>query len=179
MHSPHNEPSLFSINVKWIFAWNWAKQSSRQGWVLHREHRKLSLAFSHCLCGCWCKGINLWPYQILAWMIVVRLFEQHRSWSVQPFYLQNHQWWKVLKTLTGWEECSRLVFSSLRPVLKELGTTKFLLQSQLYLLNQRVDLTQDRHHCAPSLDLDLADCFHPILHHFYHLHQPFLHLQTP
>ena len=72
---------------------------------------------------------------------------------------------KSLKNLTGEEECSRLVFSSLRPVLEELGTTKILLQSQLYLLNQRVDLTQDRRHCAPSLDL--ADPFHPILHHFH------------
>ena len=80
---------------------------------------------------------------------------------------------KSLKNSTGGEECSRLVFSSLRLVLKELGTTKILLQSQLYLLNQRVDLTQDRRHCAPSLDLDLADCFYPSLHH------PFLHLQTP
>ena len=81
---------------------------------------------------------------------------------------------KSFKNSTGGEECRRLVFSSLRPVLKELGTTKILLQSQLYLLNQRVDLTQARRHCAPSLDLDPADCFHPILHHFHRLHQPFL-----
>ena len=61
------------------------------------NNQKLSLAFSHCLCGCWCQGTNLWPYQILAWMTVVCLFEQHRSWYVQPFQLQNQQLWKVLK----------------------------------------------------------------------------------
>ena len=86
---------------------------------------------------------------------------------------------KSLKNSTGGEECIRLVFSSLRPVLKDLGTTEILLQSQLYLLNQRVDLIQDRRHCALSLNLDLADCFHPILHHFHHLYHLFLHLQTP
>ena len=48
--------------------------------------QQLSLAFSHCLCGCWCKGINLWPHQILAWMIVVHLFKQYRSWSAQQFF---------------------------------------------------------------------------------------------
>ena len=37
------------------------------------------------------------------------------------------------------EECSRLVFTSLGPVLEELGTTEIPLQSQLYPLNQRVD----------------------------------------
>ena len=79
---------------------------------------------------------------------------------------------KSFKNSAVGEECSRLVFSSLRPVLKELGTIKFLLQSQLCLLNQRVDLAQDRRHCAPSLDLYLADCFHPILHHFHHLQTP-------
>ena len=72
----------------------------------------------------------------------------------------------------------RLVFSSLRPVLEELDITEILLQSQLYPLNQRVDLTQDRCHCAPSLDLDLANRFHPILHHFHRLYHLFLHLQT-
>ena len=36
------------------------------------------------------------------------------------------------------------------------------------------DSSQDRRHCAPTLDLD--DRFHPILHHFYHLNQLFLHL---
>ena len=83
---------------------------------------------------------------------------------------------KSLKNLTGGEECSRLVFSSLGPVLEELGTTEILLQSQLYPLNQRVHLTQDRRHCATSLDL--ADLFHPILHHFHHLYHLLLHLQT-
>ena len=55
-------------------------------------------------------------------------------------------------------------------------TTEILLQSQFYPLNQRVDLTQDRRHCAPSLDLDLADRFHPTLHHFHPLYH-LLHLQ--
>ena len=78
---------------------------------------------------------------------------------------------------TGGEECStnRLVFSSLALVLEELGTTEVLLQMQPYPLNQRVDLTQDSH-CALSLDLDLTDCFHPILHHFHHLYHILLHL---
>ena len=77
---------------------------------------------------------------------------------------------KSLKNSTGGEERStnRLVSSNLRRVLKELETTEILLQSQLYPLYQKVNLTQDRH-CAPRLDLNLADRFHPILHHFYHL----------
>ena len=77
---------------------------------------------------------------------------------------------KSLKNSTGGEECStnKLVFSNLRPVLEVLGTTEILLQSQPLPLNQRVDLTQDRH-CAPSLNLDLAVLFDPILHHFHHL----------
>ena len=88
---------------------------------------------------------------------------------------------KSLKNSTGGEECCGLVFSNLRPVLKELETSEIVLQSQLYLLNQRVDLTQDHRHCALSLDLDLdlANRFHPILHHFHHLYHLFLHLQTP
>ena len=68
---------------------------------------------------------------------------------------------KSLKNSTGGEQCSRLVFSSLEPALEEFGTTEILLQSQLYPLNQRVEPTQDRHHCAPSLDLDHR--FDPIL----------------
>ena len=86
---------------------------------------------------------------------------------------------KSLKYSTGGEECrsSRLLFSSLEPALEELGTTEILRQSQLYPLNQRVDLTQDSRHCSQSLDLDLAECFHPILHHFNHLYQLPLQLQ--
>ena len=77
---------------------------------------------------------------------------------------------KSLKNSTGGEERStnKLVFSSLGRTLEELGTTKIFLQSQPLPLNQRVDLTQD-HHFAPSLDLDLAVLFDPILHHFHHL----------
>ena len=68
---------------------------------------------------------------------------------------------KSLKNSTGGEECSRLVFSSLEPVLEELGTTEILLQSQLYLLNQRVDPTQDCRYYAPRLDLaDLSIQFY-------------------
>ena len=78
---------------------------------------------------------------------------------------------KSLKNSTGGEECNRLVFSSLGPFfLKELEITENPLKSRLYPQNRRVDLTQDRRHCAPSLDLDLADRFHPILHHFHHLY---------
>ena len=80
---------------------------------------------------------------------------------------------KSLKNSTGGEECGRLVFSSLGPVfffLLRIGD----LQSRPYPLNRSVDLIQDRRHCTPSLDLDLADRFHLILHHLYHL----LHLQT-
>ena len=85
---------------------------------------------------------------------------------------------KSLKNSSGGEECStdRLVFSNLGHVLEELGTNEILLQSQPYPLNQTVDLTQDRH-CASNLDLDLADRFHPILHHFYHLYHLLLHLR--
>ena len=80
---------------------------------------------------------------------------------------------KSLNNLTGGRECSRLVLSSLVPVLEELGTTEIPLQTQLYPLNRRVDyLTQDRRHCAPSLDLDL------IPHHFHHLYHLLLDLQT-
>ena len=80
---------------------------------------------------------------------------------------------KSLNNLTGGRECSRLVLSSLVPVLEELGTTEIPLQTQLYPLNRRVDyLTQDRRHCAPSLDLDL------IPHHFHHLYHLLLNLQT-
>ena len=80
---------------------------------------------------------------------------------------------KSLNNSTGGGECSRLVFSSLGPVLEELGTTEIPLQSQLYPLNQRVDyLTQDCRRCAPSLDLD------PVPHHFHHLYHLLLHLQT-
>ena len=61
---------------------------------------------------------------------------------------------KNLKNPTDVEECSRLVFSSLWLILEELATTDILLQSQLYPLNERVDLTQDRRRCALSLDLD-------------------------
>ena len=60
---------------------------------------------------------------------------------------------KSLNNVTGGRECSRLVLSSLVPVLEELGTTEIPLQTKLYPLNRRVDyLTQDRRHCAPSLD---------------------------
>ena len=83
---------------------------------------------------------------------------------------------KSLKNPTGGEERVRLVFSSSEPVLEKLGNTKIPLQSQLYPLNQRVDLTQDSRHCAQSLDL--ANRFHPTLHHFHHLHHLLLHLQT-
>ena len=85
---------------------------------------------------------------------------------------------KSFKNSTAGKECSRLVLSSLGPVLVELGTTEIPQQSQLYPLNRRVDLTQDRRHCAQSLDLDLAERFHPILHHFNHLYPLLLHLQT-
>ena len=82
---------------------------------------------------------------------------------------------KSLKNSIGGGECSRLVFSSLGAVLEELGTTEIPLQNQLYPLNRRLDyLTQDRHNCAPSLDLDLD----PIPHHFHHLYHLLLHLQT-
>ena len=86
---------------------------------------------------------------------------------------------KSLKNSTEEEECStnRLVFSSLGSVVEELGTTEILLQSQLYPLYQRVDLTQDRH-CAQSLDLDLAGRFHSLLHHYHNLYHHLLHLQT-
>ena len=82
-----------------------------------------------------------------------------------------------LKNSTGREECSRLVFSSLGSVLEELGITEIPLQSQVYPLKRRIDLTQHRCHCAPSLDLDVADHFNQILHHF-HLLYHLLHLQT-
>ena len=86
---------------------------------------------------------------------------------------------KSLKNSTGGHEWSRLVFSSLGPVLEEVGTPEIPLQSQLYPLNRRVDLTKDRRHCAQSLDLDLADPFHPTLHHFHNLCHFHLHLKTP
>ena len=41
---------------------------------------------------------------------------------------------------------------------------------------RRCDSSRDRRHCAPTLDLDLDDRFHPILHHFHPLNQLFLHL---
>ena len=93
--------------------------------------QKLSLDFSHCLCGCWYKGINLWPHQILAWTIVVCFFEQHRSWVCSAILVSKSSVMKSLKNSTGREECStnRLVFSNLRPVMEELGTTEILLQS--------------------------------------------------
>ena len=66
---------------------------------------------------------------------------------------------KSLNNSIGGGKCSRLVFSSLGPVLEELGTTEIPLQSQLYPLNLRLDyLTQDCRHChdcAPSLDLEI------------------------
>ena len=45
--------------------------------------------------------------------------------------------------------------------------TEIPLQSQLFPLNRRVDLAKDRRHCAPRLDL--ADRFHPVLHHFHYI----------
>ena len=39
---------------------------------------------------------------------------------------------------------------------------------------RRCNSSQDCRHCASTLDLD--DRFHPILHHFHHLNQPFLYL---
>ena len=47
---------------------------------------------------------------------------------------------KSLKNSTDGKECSKLVFSSLGPVLEELGITEIPLQSQLYPLNWRTDL---------------------------------------
>ena len=121
-----------------------------------------------------CKGINLWPHQILAW--------SEWSWcaslnSIEVGLLSHFSnkiiIIKSLNNLTGGRERSRLVLSSLVPVLEELGTTEIPLQTQLYPLNRRVDyLTQDRRHCAPSLDLDLVP------HHFHHLYHLFLDLQT-
>ena len=71
---------------------------------------------------------------------MVSLFEQHRSWSAQPFYLvTKSSVIESLKNSTAEEECSSLVFSSLGPVLEELRTTEIPLESQLYPLNQRVD----------------------------------------
>ena len=85
---------------------------------------------------------------------------------------------KSFNNSTSREECSRLVFSSLGPVFfLRVGIIENPLQSQLFPLNGRVDLTQDRSHCAASLDLDLADRIHPILHHIHHLYH-LLHLQT-
>ena len=102
--------------------------------------QKLSLDFSHCLCVCWYiyKGINLWPNRILAWIIMVCLFEQHRSWVCSAILVSKSSVMKSLKNSTGREECStnRLVFSNLRPVLDELRTTEILLQSQLYPLSE-------------------------------------------
>ena len=78
-------------------------------------------------------------------MIVVHLFEKHRSWSAQPFLIvRKLSVMKSLKNSTGGEECGRLVLSILEPVLEELGTTEILLQSLLYPLNQRVDLSDSR-----------------------------------
>ena len=87
--------------------------------------QKLSLAFLHCLCGCWCKGINLWPHQIPAWMIVVCLVEQLCS----AILVTKSSVMKSLKNSTGGVECStkRIEFSNLRPILEELGTTEILL----------------------------------------------------
>ena len=45
---------------------------------------------------------------------------------------------------------SKISILKLRTCSGELGTNEILLQSQLYLLNQRVDLIQDRPHCTPS-----------------------------
>ena len=78
---------FFLLKMLWYFPWNWAKQSSLQGWVLGTSVSSLF----HCLCGCWCKGINLWPHQILAWMIVVHLFEQHRTELVCSAILVTHE----------------------------------------------------------------------------------------
>ena len=50
----------------------------------------------------------------------------------------------------------------------KLEITENPLQSRLHPPSQRVDLTQDRRR-ASSLELDLADHFHPIAHHFHHL----------
>ena len=87
---------------------------------------------------------------------------------------------KSLRNSTGEEECSKLVFSSSGPVLEELVITEIPLQSAEPALSseseRRVDWTH--RHCAPSLDLDLADRFHPILHPFHHLYHLLLHLQT-
>ena len=87
---------------QWAFCFFFKCYEFLHGIEQNRVHCKgeLSLAFSHCLCGCQCKGINLWPHQILAWMIVVRFFEQHGSWSVQPSYkiisyekFKKLNWW--------------------------------------------------------------------------------------
>ena len=106
-------------------------------------------------------------------MIMVLLFEQHLEVGLLSHFSNKIIIIKSLNNLTGGRECSRLVLSSLVPVLEELGTTEIPLQTQLYPLNGRVDyLTQDRRHCAPSLDLDL------IPHHFHHLYHILLYLQT-
>ena len=122
--SPHNnlnEPFLVFV-MFWNFAWNWAKQSSLQGWVLHREHPKLSLAFFHCLCGCWCKGINLWPHQILAWMIMVCLFEQLCS----AILVSKSSVMKSLKNSTGGVECSTYLLTYCPSCHRQLGQQQIL-----------------------------------------------------
>ena len=98
--------------------------------------QKLYLPLSHCLCGWWCKGKNLWPHWIPAWMIVVHLFEQPKSWSVQPFLIpRKSSVMKSLKNSTGGEECrfSRPVFSSLRPVRESWGPLKFFCRASSFL----------------------------------------------
>ena len=67
MYSPQNEPFLvFFFNFM-----NFGMELSKTEFIakggFHIENIQiLSLAFPHCLCGYWYKGINLWPHELLA-----------------------------------------------------------------------------------------------------------------
>ena len=60
VYLPHNEPFLVFFFLCNEFCMELSKKE-----FIAKYIQKLSLAFSHCLCGCWCKGINFWPHQKL------------------------------------------------------------------------------------------------------------------
>ena len=142
--------SCFFFLFLWIFASNWAKQFIAKGEFYIAKIQKLSLTFSHCLCGCWFKGIIDDPIRYwLEWSWCASL-NSIKDGLLSHFSNTTITYEKFEK-LNGREQFSRQVFSRLGPGLEELGITEIPLQSQLYPLNRRVDLTQDRRH------LDLAE----------------------
>ena len=107
VYSPHNEPfPVFFYVLNFCMGLRETRVHCKGEFYIGNI-QKLSLPFSNCLCGCWCKDINLWPHHILAWMIVVCLFGQHIRWVCSAILVTKSSVMQSLKNSTGGEDLCR------------------------------------------------------------------------